>query len=206
MTTRDQARLRVESLRRRQVGPVSFALTSGECLAITGASGAGKSVILRMIADLDPHEGEAWLDNRPRAAMPPPVWRRRVVHVPAESGWWLDTVREHFDRFPDADAAALGLPADIGTRAIASCSTGERQRLALVRAIAVAPLVLLLDEPTAALDAATAARVEELLRTQLAAGTTLVLVSHDAEQASRLGTRHARVHDGRFEWGAEPPV
>lgn len=191
-------RLRLRRLHDGRVGPVTVELRRGDCLAVTGPSGAGKSLILRMIADLDPHEGEAWLDGRARSAMGAPEWRRRVAYVGAESGWWLDGVAEHFGRFPAAEAAALGLPADIARRTVRSCSTGERQRLGLLRALASDPPALLLDEPSSSLDADSTERVEALLRARLGAGTTVVLATHDPAQAARLGTRRAEVRDGAF--------
>src|ERR1700736_829082 len=88
--------LLVKDLRSAFAGPFELNLGTGACAAITGPSGSGKSLFLRMIADLDPNEGEAWLGERERAAMPAPEWRRQVTYVAAESGWWADTVIEHF--------------------------------------------------------------------------------------------------------------
>jgi ABC-type iron transport system FetAB ATPase subunit len=189
-------RLRVAGLARLGLGPFNFSLGAGECLAIGGRSGAGKSVLLRMIADLDPHEGEAWVDGAARSGMPAPAWRRRVVYCAAESGWWAETAGAHFGDPPVAAAAALGLPPEIFGRAIALCSSGERQRLALLRAVALDPPMLLLDEPTGALDPDSVARSEALLAGRLRAGGSLVLVTHDAAQAARLGTRRMVLENG----------
>ena len=82
-------------------------------------------------------------------------------------------------------------------------STGERQRLALVRAVETSPDVLLLDEPTGPLDTNSTKRVEELLKQQLKAGRAIVLVSHDPKQVSRLADRRATIRDGRLE--VSPP-
>lgn len=185
-------RLRVQDLRSPLAGPFSFEVPAGGCLAVTGPSGSGKSLLLRMVADLDPHEGEAWLDGVAQSATPAPAWRRQVVLSAAEPGWWMDRVSDHFAA-PRPDAARLGLPADIWDRPVARCSTGERARLALLRALAGQPAVLLLDEPTGALDTAATAAVEALLRERLAAGLTLVLVTHDPAQAARLGTEQRRM-------------
>ena len=195
-------RIQLIGLRGPRAGPFDLALRAGDCLAVTGPSGAGKSLMLRMIADLDPHDGEALLDGSSRAAMPAPVWRRRVVYVAAESGWWLDRVGDHFGRPPLEAAEALGLPSGIFDRPVAVCSTGERQRLALLRALALDPPVLLLDEPTGGLDPETVLRAEALLRTPLAAGTSIVMVTHDPAQATRLGTAHAVLRDGRLDLAA----
>jgi ABC-type phosphate transport system ATPase subunit len=77
-------------------------------------------------------------------------------------------------------------------------STGERQRLALVRSLAAQPRVLLLDEPTAALDPASTARAEALLTAQLAQGMALLIVTHSAEQAQRMAQRLFHLEQGRL--------
>src|SRR5215472_3261576 len=86
------ARLRIVNLHSHLAGPFDLTLAAGECLAITGPSGAGKSLFLRMIADLDPNQGEVFLDGVERRSMPAPAWRSRVVYSAAEPGWWHDTV------------------------------------------------------------------------------------------------------------------
>jgi ABC-type iron transport system FetAB ATPase subunit len=171
----------------------------GTTLAITGPSGAGKSLLLRMVADLDPNEGEALLDGRARTTFSAPEWRARVTYAAAEPGWWDDHVGAHFATFPTAAADALDLRPGIFSDSVRHCSTGERQRLALLRALANEPAVLLLDEPTAALDAANAARVEALLQTHVARGMALLLVTHDPAQAIRLaGPNHRRLEHGKL--------
>ncbi len=198
--------LRIERLRSALVGPFDLEIEAGRCLAVMGASGAGKSLFLRMIADLDPHEGEVWLHDRARASMPAHAWRAQAVYVAAESGWWADGVAEHFrrERLDQARALAAGLglaPAMIEAQ-VARLSTGERQRLALVRALVLESPVLLLDEPTAALDQASVLQVEALLRARLAAGASLILVTHDPAQAERLGDQRRTLVQGRLEAAA----
>jgi putative ABC transport system ATP-binding protein len=195
--------LRVNQLRTPFAGPFTLTLDQGVCAAITGPSGSGKSLFLRMIADLDPNEGEAWLLQRARAAMPAPEWRRQVTYVSAESGWWADTVIAHFPITQRSETAALasrlGLRADIPDALVAQLSTGEKQRLALLRALLPNPPVLLLDEPTGPLDQDSVARVEILLQERLAGGTAILLVTHDPRQASRLGGQHYRMAAGHME-------
>jgi ABC-type iron transport system FetAB ATPase subunit len=77
-------------------------------------------------------------------------------------------------------------------------STGERQRMALIRALALASPVLLLDEATGALDEDSTLLVEAVLRERLAAGVAVVMVTHSAAQAARLGSRHLRMEDRRL--------
>src|SRR5689334_186711 len=167
-----------------------MALDAGDGLAITGPSGAGKSLFLRMIADLDPNRGEVFLDGVERRSMPAPAWRRRVAYNAAESGWWHDTVGEHFHgdalHFARDMAPRLALATDLFDAPIVQLSTGERQRMALIRTLSLDPPVLLLDEPTGALDQESTERVELLLRHRLAAGTTIIMVTHSQQQAERL--------------------
>jgi len=199
---RPDARLSARGLRSRFGGPFDFDLHAGECVAIQGPSGAGKSVLLRMLADLDPHKGEILLDGTPSTSMPAPAWRAQVVYQAAEPAWWEPTAREHFRAaqrgFVDAAMAALHLAPALLDTEVERLSTGERQRLALVRSLACAPRVLLLDEPTAALDPPSVARAEALLATRLARGMTLLVVTHSADQAGRLARRVFHLERGKL--------
>jgi ABC-type iron transport system FetAB ATPase subunit len=194
--------LRMSDLRNAFVGPVSLEVTAGSCAAITGPSGSGKSLLLRMIADLDPNDGDVWLDGAARSAVPAPEWRRRAIYLSAESGWWSDMVADHFaaDEREAADALAerLGVRASAMAAPVAQLSTGEKQRLALIRALVKSPTALLLDEATAALDPASVGRVETLLSEFMARGHPIVLVTHDPEQAQRMGTQRYQMNSGRL--------
>ena len=190
--------LAVSGLERPGLRAVTFSLDAGECLAVRGPSGAGKTLLLRALADLDPSRGDVTLDGTPREALPAPDWRRRVVYVPSESGWWAERVGEHFQDWSAAAplAARLLLPADVDRWEVARLSTGERQRLALARALVLAPRVLLLDEPTSGLDQEATRAVEELIAERLAAGASALWVSHDRDQARRVAARGLVVDDG----------
>lgn len=186
-------------LQRLHVGPIHCRVGPGECLSIMGASGAGKSVLLRMIADLDPHEGTMSLDGVSASTIPAPTWRAQVTYVAADSGWWSARVCDHFAPGTDfSTLAEVGIAADAGTWPVARLSTGERQRLALLRAVRPGTRVLLLDEPTSGLDADNALRVEALLRRAMARGVAVVLVTHDAAQAARLASSHWTLQDGQL--------
>lgn len=192
--------LEVTGLRRHGLGPVDLRLDGGACAAVTGPSGAGKSTLLRAIADLDPADGTVTLDGVERNAVPAPVWRARVGYLAAESGWWADAVGAHFH---DRDAViplleCLSLPAEALDWEVLRLSTGEKQRLALARLLEGAPRVLLLDEPTAALDADTKAAAEALIAERCAAGAIALIVTHDAAQARRLAQRFFRMDGGRL--------
>jgi ABC-type bacteriocin/lantibiotic exporter with double-glycine peptidase domain len=93
---------------------IDFRLAARGTAAIVGASGSGKSLFLRALADLDPHRGAIFLDDTACAEIPAPQWRRRVGLLPAESQWWFDEVSAHFpegagERLP----AALGFTAEV---------------------------------------------------------------------------------------------
>jgi len=197
--------LTVNALRSHRIGPVSFDLRSGECVAVMGASGAGKTLLLRLLADLDPGEGSVSLDGVERDGMSAPDWRRRVMLVSAVAGWWAATAGEHFTDATRADVVTLcrnlRLPDDIMERAVAHLSTGEKQRLALIRAIVERPIILLLDEPTSGLDREAAWAVETCLTGLLGKGTGILLVTHDAGQASRMATRVFLLKDGGLQPG-----
>ena len=202
----DAPRLRLRGLRSPLAGPFDLDLAAGECLAVGGPSGSGKSLFLRMIADLDPNGGEVALDGMPRPAMAAPDWRRRVAYVAAESGWWRDTVAEHFAPATHAPARALaerlGLPDELFDGPVQRLSTGERQRLAIVRALVLNPPVLLLDEPTGPLDPASIGEMEAVLKARLADGVAMIVVSHDPAQAQRLGARRREMRERRLEAAA----
>jgi putative ABC transport system ATP-binding protein len=201
------ALLRLVGVRPRVLAPVTLSVAAGELVFVSGPSGSGKSLLLRAIADLDPHEGEVWLGSEPRSAMPAPRWRRRVALLPAESFWWADAVGEHF---PDRGArpaaeldrllADLGFAPEVRAWSVSRLSTGERQRLALARLLAQAPEALLLDEATANLDPHNRDRVELAVQAYRSASDAAVLwVSHDPEQRTRLGDRQLAIRDGRLE-------
>lgn len=175
-----------------QVGPVTaddLCVGHGECVALTGASGSGKTRLLRALADLDPFTGRLALDGVAREAMSGPDWRARVMYVPAESAWWADRVDEHFPPGAAGGVEFLGLDAGVLTWPVARLSSGERQRLALLRAAVRDPRVLLLDEPTANLDRASARRTEDWLAGLRERGCGLLWVSHDGEQVMRVASR-----------------
>ncbi len=191
--------LAVLNLTRPGLAPASFSLDRGECVAVRGPSGAGKSLLLRAIADLDPNWGEVSLDGQPREQMSAPQWRRRVGYLPAEPGWWADLVGDHFADWNTARPLVerLGLPDEARAWPLTRPSTGERLRLALVRALLALPQVLLLDEPTAALDPVGAAAVEGLIAERVAGGLAVLWVTHDAAQAGRVARRILVVEGGR---------
>jgi phosphate-transporting ATPase len=130
--------------------------------------------------------------------IPAPLWRRLVGYLPAEPGWWADHVGDHFAHWEAALPLieGLGLPDAAREWPIARLSTGERLRLALVRALVAGPKVLMLDEPTAALDAKSVALVEDMIAGRVAEGLSALWVSHDPAQAARISKRALAVESG----------
>ncbi len=197
--------LQVDNLQRLLIGPVNFKIPDGSCLALTGPSGAGKSVLLRAIVDLDPNQGKAHTQTVSREKVPAPQWRKHVGLLPAESGWWANEVRSHF-RTPEKTRARLPdvlMPVAAMDWEVSRLSTGERHRLALLRALENTPEVLMLDEPTSMLDQKTESAVEDLLRHEIGQGLSLLLVTHDAGQPERLADRLMWLENGRL---SEVPI
>jgi ABC-type iron transport system FetAB ATPase subunit len=177
----------------RTQGPYDLTVEAGTCVGLAGPSGVGKTLFLKAIADLIPHTGDVRLDGIGHHEIPAPVWRRRVALLPATPVWWHDTVRGHFppEPFPAGVAPAdLGLPADVLDWGVARLSAGERQRLGLLRLLAREPACLLLDEPTANLDARTARKVEATVgRYVEKTGAPALWVAHDAAALGRVAAR-----------------
>lgn len=190
----------LERLAAGDLRPLDLRIEPGEIVGLAGPSGSGKTRLLRAVADLEPHAGRARLGDSARSGMAGHTWRRRVMLVPAESRWWHDEVGAHFpagvSSFPDA----LGLPDAAPGWSVSRLSSGEKQRLALYRALARRPDALLLDEPTANLDADSVTRIETWLRATIRRRALPTLwVAHDAAQLERVADRRLSIVDGRVE-------
>ncbi|WP_444942938.1 ATP-binding cassette domain-containing protein [Microbulbifer sp. ZKSA006] len=192
--------LRVKNLSIGALTKASFSLQPGQIVAISGPSGSGKSRLLRAITDLEPHSGNIFLDDKPQSAYPAHKWRSQVMLVPAQSAWWGDIVGEHLLEPMPAALQAIGLPRDAANWQVNRLSAGEQQRLALIRAVSYSPRVLLLDEPTANLDASSTQLVEQWLigltkKQQL----PILWVAHNLEQIRRVAQRHLAIVDDHLE-------
>ncbi len=191
----------------RIIDDVSFWIGSSGRTVILGPNGAGKSVMLRLCHGLlKPTRGEIrWgdmsvADAREQQAMTSqkPVMLRRtgndnLLHVLRVKGVPLGERQA----LVDAALEQAGLT-DLGGRAARDLSGGQQQRLAIARAFVLKPKVLLLDEPTANLDPAAVRGVEELIGAIGAAGTKILMTTHDIAQAKRLAADVMFLNQGRL--------
>lgn len=200
----------VERDGRRILDGISDHLHHGRTTALVGPSGSGKSTFLRLLNRFeDPTSGRILLDDRPLASYDVHALRRRVGLVAQRPTMLATTVGEEV-RVARADAPVpqlldrVGLSGFALERETASLSGGEQQRLALARCLAVEPQVLLLDEPTSALDDTAAQAVDDVVRSLVADGLTVVLVSHDLDRVVDLADEVLVLHEGRLVEHGEP--
>ncbi len=196
---------------------VSVSVNAGDRVTIVGPSGGGKTVLLRALSLLDPLDGGEVLWHG--AAVPNdriPVFRGHVLYLhqrtPLAEGTVADVLRVPFafrvhrsKRFDSARMgrwlAALGRDLEFLDQSTRNLSGGECQLVAILRALQLDPEVLLLDEPTAALDKRTTRAVEELVlqwHAEQSAKRALLVVTHDSDQARRVGARSLRMEFGRL--------
>jgi putative ABC transport system ATP-binding protein len=174
---------------------IDLAVGAGEVLALVGPSGVGKSSLLRCLVRLDePAGGRVLVDGTDAREIEPCALRRRVGLVTQAPVMLEGDVRANLAYgLEDPDEAALGetlaatgLDAAFMDRTAQELSGGESARVAVARALARHPSALLLDEPTAALDAVATAAIEELVGDLAARGLGILIVTHDDAQADRV--------------------
>lgn len=180
---------------------------AGGVSVISGPSGAGKTTLLRLLVRLiEPTLGLITYQGRPLADLPAPVLRRAVQLVGLRTTLLTGRVEDELRvAAPDLSQeriaellAGVGLdPAEFAVRGTDGLSAGQTQRLCLARSLALDPDILLLDEPTAHLDAASTIVIETAIQGFAAAGGTVVVVSHDPAQITRLGGATLTLKDGR---------
>jgi osmoprotectant transport system ATP-binding protein len=216
----DDAMIRLEGVTKTYadgtvaVAELSLEVQRGEICVLVGPSGCGKTTTMKMINRLiDPTTGRVLLDGEDVAGVDPVQLRRRIGYViqnvglfphqkvrdnvgtvPTLLGWDKKRTRARTEEL----LALVGLdPAVHGDRYPAQLSGGQRQRVGVARALAADPLVLLMDEPFSAVDPVARERLQtEFLRVQAEVGTTVVLVTHDIDEAVRLGDRVAILREG----------
>lgn len=213
--------------------PTDFVLSAGAQVAITGSSGSGKSVFLRLLAMLDqPATGQVCWQGNPVPNDKIPTFRSRICYLAQRPAMIEGNVLENL-QFPftlkslsartfNLDfardlLAQAGKEASFLNRQASELSGGEAQIVALVRTLQLSPQVILLDEPTAALDAESATAVEDLVRHWFRAEAVCspadvsgglqrayIWVSHDHQQARRMSTRHLTMTKGVLDTEARP--
>ena len=199
------------------VDAVSFEVPEGKTCMLVGTSGSGKTTLLRMVNRLiEPTAGEIIIDGKNVLEENPIELRRRIgyviqqvglfphmniaenIRVTAEiaGGWSKQRLNSRVDELLDL----VGLPpTEYRNRFPRQLSGGQQQRVGLARALATDPAILLMDEPFGALDAITRARMQdELLRIQRDVHKTILFVSHDVEEAFKLGNMIAVLNEGKL--------
>ncbi|MEU9256086.1 heme ABC transporter ATP-binding protein [Streptomyces sp. NPDC048270] len=207
--------LHVRLGQREVLAGIGLTARAGEVLALVGPNGAGKSTLLAALAaDLPAASGEIRIDGRPVHAWSPPdlALRRSVLPQSAALSFpfpvadvvrmgrapWAGTPFADADEEAVAAAMAATEVADFAARPFSALSGGERARVALARVLAQRAPLLLLDEPTAALDLRHQELVLRICREQAAAGDAVVVVLHDLGLAAAYADRAAVLHDGRI--------
>jgi osmoprotectant transport system ATP-binding protein len=226
----DDAMIRLEGVSKTYadgttaVAELSLDVGRGELCVLVGPSGCGKTTTMKMVNRLiEPSSGRVLLDGVDVAGQDPVELRRRigyviqnvglfphhkvrdnVMTVPRLLGWDRKRSRTRADELLEL----VGLdPSVYGGRYPAQLSGGQRQRVGVARALAADPLVMLMDEPFSAVDPVARERLQtEFLRVQAEVGTTVVLVTHDIDEAVRLGTRVAILREGGHLEQYAPPV
>jgi len=181
--------VKIKGLKYFNLEPVNLQVEDSECIGLTGPSGSGKSLFLRALADLDEYRGSVLLNDINCREFKPPEWRKQVGLLPAESPWWFDTVGEHFNHIERSWFERLGFDKTVTGWQVSQLSSGEKQRLALLRLLANRPKVLLLDEPSSNLDEEFTQAVENLLNDyKQQTRASLIWVSHDTRQLERVAS------------------
>ncbi len=193
---------------------VSFEIQAGDCVGLIGASGSGKTLLLRNLVALDPvDKGKIIFANRTLEDWSIPAYRTQVIYSPQRPSLFEGTVEDNlkliFAFATNRDSTysrgrieeyldILGRDSDFLNLPAPQLSGGESQILALLRILQLNPKILLLDEPTASLDFETTLKVETLLKHWLNSQSdrALLLTSHDSEQIRRVTNR--QIHLAEF--------
>ncbi|MCA2215881.1 ABC transporter ATP-binding protein [Jidongwangia harbinensis] len=206
------------------VGDFSLDVAAGELVVLIGPSGCGKSTVLRMLNRLvEPSKGRILIDGEDITGQDPVQLRRQIGYViqnvglfphqsirtnvgtvPRLLGWKRKRIRDRSDELLEL----VGLdPKRYADRYPHELSGGQRQRVGVARALAADPLVLLMDEPFSAVDPIVRSRLqEEFLNLQATVRKTIVLVTHDIDEAVRLGDRIAVLGEGGRLLQYAPPA
>ncbi len=207
-----RAVFRFEHVSQQPLEDLNFTIEKKDQVILFGPSGAGKSTLLFLLNRLnDPEKGTIYFKDAPISEHPVTELRKKVGLVLQAPNLFPGTVLDNlkygpslFDEWQEEDGRRLldyvQLPSSYLERNVDQLSGGEKQRVSLARTLANSPDVLLLDEPTSALDYRTAEEIEEVLEGLIQEHElTMVMVTHNLNQARRLGTRGLFVADGKLQ-------
>lgn len=208
---------------RTALSQIGFDAAGGELIALVGPNGAGKSSLLRLCAGLlAPGSGEVALDGAALGALAPQIRARRIAYLPPDgaSAWPMPVRRivalgrvphlKPLRQLTPADEAAIDRAldkagiADLAARPFDQLSSGERARALLARALATEADLILLDEPTAALDPRHQLGVMEILRAEAGRGALVIVAAHALDLVARYADRAILMQDGRIIADAPP--
>lgn len=202
--------------------PTSLSIEKGECVVIVGTSGSGKTTLLKLVNGLlTPTSGEVWIDHQNIKNMDIQQLRHQIGYVMQQSGLFphmtieenmklvlslLKWEKEAIDRRMDELFTLIQLERkQYGKRYPSQLSGGQQQRIALARALAMNPRILLMDEPFSALDSITRKSMQlELKEIQRQLHQTILFVTHDLEEAFLLGDRIVIMDEGRIVESGTP--
>lgn len=200
----------------------NLAVEKGEFVTIIGSSGCGKTTILKMVNGLvRPVSGEILIDGRSIREMDLTALRRNIgyaiqgsvlfPHMTVEKNIaYVPNLINKKDKAKTAQAVEkwmriVGLDEELKTRYPSEISGGQQQRVGIARALAASPEILLMDEPFGAVDEITRSSLQdEIARIHRETGITILFVTHDIDEALRLGTRVLVMNEGRAQQFAPP--
>jgi ABC-type multidrug transport system ATPase subunit len=192
----------VRELSDRLLGPFDLRVEPGEAVALVGANGSGKTTFIRLALGIDrASDGRSVVFGEPVGPLKPP---QGVGYVPDRAEFWdwmsaVDNLRPFTGAANGVEEAldhvGLGL---VGRHAVRTFSRGMKQRLAIARALISRPRLLVLDEPTIALDEEGAGVLATIVEEHRSAGGALLVASHDPAFVETIGARIVRVSEGRL--------
>jgi ABC-type proline/glycine betaine transport system ATPase subunit len=194
---------------RRVLDDIHMSVNEGEVFVILGPTGSGKSTLLRMLNRLDvPDSGTVLLDGKNTEDWDVLDLRKRIGMVFQVPALFDGTVEEDIllgrklrgetgQSMAAELASRVGLSAEFLHRSTKELSAGEKQKVAIARALANEPEILLMDEPSSAQDPSSKMNLEAIIREVTKAGLTVVMVTHDVQQAKRLANRVLLLIDGK---------
>ncbi len=178
---------------------VSLTIDNGEFVAIIGATGSGKSTLIQVMAGLLPVEGVTsdgrigLVFQRPEDQLFEETVEKEIAFAPKNFGASDDEIKRRVDDV----MKTVGLSDKYKNESPLKLSGGEKRRVAIASILSMEPDVLILDEPTAGLDAQSKKKLLETIKRLNEGGTTIIMVTHDMDDAARLSKRVIVMRDGR---------